>query len=393
MQNWTIGFSAHVDVVDRGLNAALVEASTLVEAIKQVPLPPSAQSRLDAVNVMRAVRGTIGIGKPDLNEADVLALLASPDHAEEASAARGRLGEQVAREARNAADLLEFVETTLVVDPAARLTEDLTRDFHRRLTSGIRLEGNVPGHYRSHPVAGLSYRPPAHSSEIRSLLREFVGWFNDGPPQTWTPVIQAFVAHFYVVSIRPFGSGNGRTARAVESFLLARAGVNVRGYRSLANFYRQNALEYVEALEATRSGADSDLTPFIRFAVTGLASELRAVYRDAMEQVRLISYRDHARELISEAGKAGSPVGERLLGVILMYHKNPISLKQVRRGEHPVSRLYEGVGLKTLSRDINLLKDMQLIDVTGDWLTFNLDGLDRPRPASIDSQASIPGLS
>ena len=76
-----------------------------------------------------------------------------------------------------------------------------------------------------------------------------------------------------------------------------------------------------------------------------------------------------------------------------MYQRKPISLKLVRRGEHPISHLYERVGLKTLSRDINLLKDMQLVDVTGDWLTFNLGVLARTAPASVGYQARIPGYS
>jgi Fic family protein len=401
MQNWTLDFSTPVDTADRALNRALAQTATLVEAIKGVPLPPSAQRRLDAVNVMRAVRGTIGIGAPDLREADVFELLASSEQSAGPSNLPQESGSQVAREARNATDLLVFVETTLAVDPAANLSEDLMRDFHRRLTSGVRYQGNVPGQYRSHPVPGLHYRAPAHSSEVRSLLREFVGWFNQGPPQGWDPVVRAVVAHFYVISIRPFGRGNGRTARAVESFLLTKAGVNVRGYRSLANFYHQNALEYVETLDAVRSETAPDLTPFVRFAVNGLVGELRAVHRDVMEEVRLISYRDHARELVGEAGKVGSPVGERLLGIIFMQQakpaslpvSHPISLREVRRGVHPISRLYEGVGLKTLSRDINLLKELRLVDVTGDWLTFNLDVLERPAQASVGSQVSIPGFS
>ena len=48
-------------------------------------------------------------------------------------------------------------------------------------------------------------------------------WFAEGKPRTWDPAVRAIAAHFYVISIHPFGDGNGRTSRAVESFLLVGA--------------------------------------------------------------------------------------------------------------------------------------------------------------------------
>ena len=49
----------------------------------------------------------------------------------------------------------------------------------------------------------------------------FFSWFNTGPPNAWDPVLRAIVAHFYVVSIHPFGQ---RTYRESRGFLLYKAG-------------------------------------------------------------------------------------------------------------------------------------------------------------------------
>jgi Fic family protein len=399
MTTWDIDFSMRVDMADHDLIRALAEAKTLARAIKDIPLAPGARTRFDALNVMRWARGTTGIEGSELTEDEVMAVLAAeegsglPPGPPQEHERPGILGVPGIRGVRNAADLMDFVETAIAIDPSASLNEDLIRDFHRRLTSGVRHQGNVPGHYRSHPVTTLSYRPPDHSSEIRSLMREFIDWFNGGPPKDWDPIVQALVAHFYVMSIHPFGDGNGRTARAVESFLLCKTGVSVRRFCSLANFYYQNRAEYAETLDRVRFETAPDLTPFVRFAVYGLVSELGNVHRDVMEEVRLISYRDHARELIEKAGKLGSPVGNRLLGFILMRQNRPVSLKEVRRGLHPISRLYKDVGLKTLSRDVKLLIDLHLVKVVGDWLTFDLGVLDPPTSPSAAFQASIPGFS
>jgi Fic family protein len=89
-------------------------------------------------------------------------------------------------------------------------------------------------------------------------MAEFFKWFNSGSAAHWNPVIRAIVAHFYVISIHPFGDGNGRTSRAVESYLLYQAGVNARGYYSLANYYYRNRPEYVSMLDHVRFVSDPD---------------------------------------------------------------------------------------------------------------------------------------
>ena len=109
------------------------------------------------------------------------------------------------------------------------------------------------------------YRPPPDGEQVRELMARFVRWFNEGSPTGWDPVVRAIVAHFYVVSIHPFGDGNGRTARAVESFLLYRAGVNARGYYSLANYYYQHRDQYIHSMNDVQLRGSQDLTGFVVF--------------------------------------------------------------------------------------------------------------------------------
>ena len=139
----------------------------------------------------------------------------------------------------------------------------------------------------------------------------FVRWFNTGMPTHWNPILRAIVAHFYVVSIHPFGDGNGRTSRAVESFLLYKAGVNVRGYYSLSNYYYQNRSEYIDSLNRVRPQEAFNLTPFVIFALKGLVQELEAVHEELLEEVRIIAFRDYAREILDRAGKLGTPAGAK----------------------------------------------------------------------------------
>ncbi len=71
----------------------------------------------------------------------------------------------------------------------------------------------------------------------------------------------AFDAHFYLVSIHPFADGNGRTSRLLMNYILS--------YHQLplATIFKEDKLEYYQALEASRPKDDEepDLGPIRNF--------------------------------------------------------------------------------------------------------------------------------
>ena len=336
--------------------------------IRGIPIPPSVQQRLDRLNILRAVGGTIGIEGTELSAEEISLVMASPPDALPLGPGR----EREEQEARNANELMEYVAEYIKRNPDAQISEPLILEFHRVLTQGIAYPYNEPGRYRNHAVTVGPYRPPATGEEVRRLMAEFVHWFNTGVPTSWDSVIRAIVAHFYLVSIHPFGDGNGRSSRAVESFLLYKADVNVRGYYSLANYYYQNRPEYIDSLNLVQMRGETDLTPFVAFALKGLVQELETVHREVLEEVRTIAFRDYAREYLAASGKLGTPAGERQLRFLIGLSTNSTSLKDLRSGGHPLSRLYRNVTTRTLSRDINALKQQGLILVSGDEIRANL---------------------
>jgi Fic family protein len=200
----------------------------------------------------------------------------------------------------------------------------------------------------------------------------FSEWFSGGAPRSWPPSIRAIVAHFYVVSIHPFGDGNGRTARGVESFLLYQGGINARGFYSLSNYYYRNRAKYVSLLDHVRFETNGDLTPFVRFALNGLVSELEAVHEEVLQEVTIIAFRDYAREALTTSGKMGTKPGERMYHFLLGLAEEPISVTALKRRGHPLSQLYRGVTSKTLSRDLNFLRSNGLIVIDGGEIRANL---------------------
>ena len=59
--------------------------------------------------------------------------------------------------------------------------------------------------------------------------------------------------------------------------------------------------------------------------------------------------------------------------LVTMMANSPVSLKELRSGGHPLSRLYRNVSTRTLTRDINFLKEQELIVAEGDELRARID--------------------
>lgn len=375
MPRWDVHFDLIVRVENPDIVRLTVSANALGSVIRGIPIPLHVQERIDKLNIRRAVRGTTGIEGTELTEREVEEVLQSLVAAPVLSGGRRREEQEV----RNAANLMEQVAAFLDANPRAPLTEGVIRWLHRMVTDNIDYPGNVPGRYRARNVTAGEYQCPPHE-RVPDLMAEFMRWFNTGPPAAWDPVVRAVVAHFYVVSIHPFADGNGRTARAVESFLLYQSGVNARGFYSLANYYYRNRPEYIEELNWVRFRSDPDLTPFVRFALEGLVEELELVEREVIEEVRVIAFRDHAREQLDVDNKLRKRAGGRLLELLNGLSRSPVNLKDLRDGVHSLSRHYRGVTTKTLTRDIHYLVQMGLVVVDDGVIRANLSVVDSSAP-------------
>ena len=374
MPRWDVHFNARIRHGDPEVAWLAAQADALSSVIRGIPIPPSVQRRLDRLNIIRAVRGTTGIEGTEFSEAEIEKILEAPPSEITLSQTRRRRREE--QEVRNAEALMLDVAKRLHRHPQAPLTEQLIRDFHATLTQGINYVHNEPGRYRSYRVVAGDYVPPETGDDVRRLMREFVEWFNTGERTRWNPVVRAIAAHFYVVSIHPFGDGNGRTSRAVESYLLYQAGVNARGFYSLANYYYEYRAEYVRQLGLARFGRDNDLTPFIVFALRGLAEELTSVHGEILAEVRLIAFRDYARQTLSADGSLGAR-GERVLNFIVALRAQRVAMAELRNQRHPLARFYHNLTNRTMARDIRFLEDIGLVIVEDNHLRANLEVMDR----------------
>ena len=372
MPAWNVHFALTVNSSRPSLIRNLAGIRAFASVIQGIPLPPYIQQRLHALNIMRAVRGTTGIEGTELSEEEVEEVIEAPEGTPILSGGR----EREEREVRNAHTLMQYVERILHEGPNQPLTEALIRRFHAILTNGIDYPNNEPGRYRVANVTAGDYRAPEHTG-VPALMSGLISWLNEGLGRELDPIVRAVVAHFLLISIHPFGDGNGRTSRAVESFLLYQAGVNARGFYSLANYYYQHRPEYVELLSYVRFASDPDVTPFVGFALRGLAEELREVHNEVLASVRIFAFRDYVRETLLHEGRLGTKTGERQLMFLLALVGETVPLRDLQRGGHPLARFYRGVGSKTLSRDMNYLRSLGLLILERGMLRANVEQMNQ----------------
>ncbi len=369
MPSWPINFdlsvSRDIDLIER---SAFIRATA--RTIRGIPLQPRTEQRLHRLNIMRAVRGTTGIEGVELTEEEVDEVLFGNPPALPSSRKREE------QEVLNAHELMQFVEQLLHDDPNTPLTENLVKQFHDILTRNINYERNTPGSYRSSNVSAGDYQTPDHA-DVPRLMADFFRWLNGGAAVGMDSITRAIVAHFLLVSIHPFGGGNGRASRGVESFLLYKAGVNVRGFYSLANYYYRKRPEYIDMLSHVRFVSNPDVTPFVQFALTGLAEELEQVHEEILQETRLIAFHDYTREMIArDGGGLERTAGRRRLNLALGLHTSAVPVGDIRTGAHGLAGFYRGVGPRTLTRDLAALQRLGLIIVERGTVRANLGVMD-----------------
>ena len=156
---------------------------------------------------------------------------------------------------------------------------------------------NVPGKFRTGKVVvgtealGGVHRgaPPA---EVPRLMREFVSFINSSKLHTEHPVVRALIGHFFLVTIHPFGDGNGRVSRLVEAAILYQGGYNVHGFYGLSNYFYRNGDDYMKSLQACRRSQRFDVTSFVNFGLKGFAAELGGINNFIKTKLNRLVYRN-----------------------------------------------------------------------------------------------------
>jgi len=156
---------------------------------------------------------------------------------------------------------------------------------------------NVPGKFRDFSVqvgstelGGVHLGAPYE--ELPELMEGFVEFLNSRTVAAEHPVVKALLAHFFLITIHPFGDGNGRVSRLLEAGMLSQYDYNIYGFYGLSNFFYRNDQEYKTNLQRCRqTGPPYDVMPFLSFGVQGFADELVGVNNFIKTKINRVMYR------------------------------------------------------------------------------------------------------
>ena len=187
--------------------------------------------------------------------------------------------------------------------PANRpVTADLILGIHRRIVTGCDDDHCEPGALRRAESNVTFGRPVCRGAEGGPELVEAFGALGrpiDGEFRGHDRIIQAMAAHYHIGAMHPFDDGNGRTARALEAFMLRQASVNNMVMVSLSNYYYEHQPGYLAALYDSRQRGH-DLTPFLTFALPAITERCNALAEEIVTHNKRLLYREFARSLFGQ---------------------------------------------------------------------------------------------
>jgi Fic family protein len=108
----------------------------------------------------------------------------------------------------------------------------------------------------------VHYEAPA-APLLESEMSKFLAWANDSGDKT-DAVLRAALAHLWFVTIHPFDDGNGRIARAIADWALARSENSPQRFYSMSAQIRHERNAYYDILERTQKGS-LDVTPWMEW--------------------------------------------------------------------------------------------------------------------------------
>lgn len=90
------------------------------------------------------------------------------------------------------------------------------------------------------------YIPPEYT-DIEPLLTKLIAWY-DSHQDLPAPILSAII-HYALVTIHPFEDGNGRTSRALSTYVLMQHDYDLKGFNSFEEYYMSDLNGYYESIQ------------------------------------------------------------------------------------------------------------------------------------------------
>ena len=242
----------------------------------------------------------------------------------------------------------------------APLTPAVVMRLHRVLMDGAHDDPTVAGRFRraedeiviEDETGTLLHTPPA-AAELESRMAAMCAFANgDGGGEFIPPPVRAILLHFWLAYDHPFVDGNGRTARALFYWSMARQGYWLCEYLSISRILKNAHGEYSRSYRYTETD-DNDTTYFLLYQLGVLCrsiEELHAYLARKAAQLR------KTEQLVRSARAVRGVLNQRQLALVHHALRKPdarYTLESHRRSH--------GVSFETARGDLASLAAQRLL--------------------------------
>jgi len=161
---------------------------------------------------------------------------------------------------------------------------------------------------------GKTVFSPPPPAQAKPMTRALLAWLNSSEAGKLHAILAAGIAHHWLVSIHPFSDGNGRAARALESWLLYTRGFDTHHLFALDEFFWADRTRYYAKIQRARE-QDGDLSRWLEFVAEGVVETLRRT-RTRIESLQVSSRaprivltrrQEEVLRFVRDRGRARSP--------------------------------------------------------------------------------------
>lgn len=200
----------------------------------------------------------------------------------------------------------------------------------------------------------ILHQPPLHQSLPERLARlcDFANSDENAKPFVH-PVLRAILLHFMIGYDHPFVDGNGRTARALFYWSMARSGYWLTEFISISHFLRQAPAQYVRAYLHTETD-DNDATYFVIHQLEVIRKAIRGLY-EYLD--RKIIEKKATDRLLSSSAKLRNRLNHRQIDLITHALKNPGEAYKIEGHQRSHAIVYQ-----TARADLLALEALNLLE-------------------------------
>jgi Fic family protein len=235
----------------------------------------------------------------------------------------------------------------------ATLDDESAAGRWRRLDEDVRVVDE-----RNHEI--LYVPPPA--DQVVARIQELCNFANGTNEVPFIhPLVKAIVIHFMMGWIHPFVDGNGRTARALFYWSMAKSGYWLIEFTSISRVLKKAPAQYARAYLYTETD-DNDLTYFMDHQLNVISEAIKALHQYLAEKSREIA---HTRKLIASSPKLKGKLNHRQLSTMDHFIKHSHVIYRIQQHQSANQVTYE-----TARTDLLELVDLGLLEKQKEGKSF-----------------------